>query len=107
MFSPLILSEKLLFFIILLFCLESEVLMFFPSIDDIYFILILLYFIFTFYSYFIVKPHEAQMFQCKGQLLLVNLLKHKCYGAEVIYLSLVLRCKTELCPRCVVDFTCQ
>ena len=25
------------------------------------------------------------MFQCRGQILLVNLLKHRSYGAEVIY----------------------
>ena len=53
---------KLLFFIIFLFCLEFEVLILFTSIDDIDFILILMYFILTFYPYFIVKPHEAQMF---------------------------------------------
>ena len=51
MFSPLILFEKLLFFITFCFDLEFEVLMFFTSIDNIYFVLILLFLILTFYSY--------------------------------------------------------
>ena len=65
MFSLLILFGKLLFFIILLFCLEFKVLTFFTSIGDIYFILIFFHFILTFYSYyfcFTVKLHVAQMF---------------------------------------------
>ena len=54
--------------------------MLFASIDDIYFDLVIHI---LFYSYFI-KPLEAQMFQCRGQLLLVNTLRHRCCGAEVI-----------------------
>ena len=80
MFSTLILFRRLLFFIISLFCLEFEVLMLFASIDT--FILILLYFILFLILW---NPPKAQMFQCRGQLLLVNLLGHRCYGAEVIY----------------------
>ena len=50
--------------------------MLFTYIEDIYFDLIVFYF---------MKPLEAQMFQCRDQLLLVNLLRHRCCGAEVIY----------------------
>ena len=32
-----------------------------------------------------MKPHGAQLFQCRGQLFLVNFLRHKCYGADVFY----------------------
>ena len=48
--------------------------------------MVLLYFIFKlFYSYFIVKPHEAELLWCWGQLFVGNLMKHRCCGAEVIY----------------------
>ena len=42
-------------------------------------------FLFLTFNSYVMKPHEAQMFQSRGQLLLVNLLRHRCRGAEVIY----------------------
>ena len=34
-------------------------------------------------SVIVVKPPKAQPFLCMGQLLWVNLLRHRCYSAEV------------------------
>ena len=64
-----------------------------------------------FYSYFIVKPHEAQMFWCTGHLLLVKPPKAQmlwCWGYFVLFvLFLVLGLRTELWPKCVADHTCK
>ena len=77
--------------------------MFFTSRDDtLLYFLILLYFILTFYPCFIVKPHEAQTFQCRGQLLLVNLLKHMlwCYGHFFVFSSeMENRTLSQMCGR--------
>ena len=34
-------------------------------------------------SVFVVKPPRVQMFLCRGQLLLVDLLRNRCYSSEV------------------------
>ena len=38
-------------------------------------------------SIIVIKPPKAQMFLCRGQLLLVNLLRHRCYSANNEYIG--------------------
>ena len=73
--------RKLLFFIIFLFSLDLRYWHYLPHIDDIY-LFILCYCIWFLFYY---GPHEAQMFLCRGQLLLVNFLRYRCYIAKVFY----------------------
>ena len=42
-------------------------------------------FLFFYFILFYIEPHEAQMFKCRGQLLLLNLLRHGWFCAEVNY----------------------
>ena len=36
-------------------------------------------------SIIVVKPPKAQMFLCSGKLLMVKLLRNRCYSADVFY----------------------
>ena len=44
--------------------------------------LFILFDVIVFLFYFILNSHEAQMFQCRGQLLLLNLLMHRSFGGR-------------------------
>ena len=89
----------ILYNIILLFCLEFEVLVFFTSTVDMHFIYVFILFYFNFLFLFYFEPYEAQMFQWRVQILLINLLKHRCYGAEVIYFVLISEIEKRTIPQ--------